>query len=236
MKIETILCRAGTMDNYAYLIIDEKTGDCVVVDAPETKAIVDACKRLDVVPKYILNTHHHYDHTDSNLELKKIFGAKIVGAVYDEHRIPGIDITVKDFDIFEIGSLKAKIIKAIGHTTGHILWYFEDEKALFTGDVLFNLCVGGLFEGTPAQMFETLAKIKNLPDDVMFYPGHEYTAHGFGFAQSICGNDPVFVEYVQIAQERISKAKPVCPISLGMEKRCNPYLLAKNVVELADIC
>lgn len=277
MKIETILCREGTMDNYAYLIIDEETGVSAIIDAPEVTNIANRCKKFGVRPKYILNTHHHFDHTDANLELKEIFGAQVVGAVYDEHRIPGIDITVKEGDIFKIGNLEAHIIKAPGHTKGHILWYFPKESAsmphlssasvlnssctdmytpglraedrlpsediktdshkgiLFTGDVLFNLCVGGLFEGTSAEMMESLAKIKALPDDVMFYPGHEYTIHAAGFAIQSGKGIPEVSEYINIAQERLDKGLPVGPISLGMEKKCNPYLRANTLEEIADL-
>lgn len=235
MKIETILCREGTMDNYAYLIIDEETGVSAIIDAPEVTNIANRCKKLGVKPKYILSTHHHFDHTDANLGLKEILGAQVVGAVYDEHRIPGIDITVKEGDVFKIGNLEAHIIKAPGHTKGHILWYFPKEKALFTGDVLFNLCVGGLFEGTSAEMMESLKKIKALPDDVLFYPGHEYTIHAAGFAIQSGKGIPEVNEYINLAQSRLDKGLPVGPISLGMEKKCNPYLRANTLEEIADL-
>ncbi|MDR1693833.1 MAG: hydroxyacylglutathione hydrolase [Lactobacillaceae bacterium] len=235
MKIETVLCREGSMDNYAYIIIDEDTGVSAIVDAPEAANIVNRCLELGIKPEYILNTHHHFDHTDANIELKNIFGSKIVGAAYDEHRIPGIDISVRDGDIFKIGSLEAHIIHAEGHTTGHILWYFSKEKALFTGDVLFNLCVGGLFEGTSEQMLNSLKKIKTLPDDVMFYPGHEYTIHAIGFAMRANTGNSVMDEYVKIAQERLDKGLPVSPISLGMEKACNPYLKADSKEDIKNL-
>lgn len=234
LKIMPILCLAGTMDNYAYLLVDEKTKEAAIVDAPEIKSIVDFCAKENIIPKYIFNTHHHFDHTDCNLELKEIFGAKVVGGKYDEHRIPGIDITVKDGDSFMLGESRADIIHAPGHTTGHILWYFAKDKILITGDVLFNLCVGGLFEGTPQIMFESLKKIKALPDDVVFYPGHEYTVHGFAAAEQVCGGSSVFYEYVKIAQERLNKGLPVAPITLGMEKVCNPYLKSETLEEFVQ--
>lgn len=235
MKIETVLCREGTMDNYSYIIIDEETGACAIIDAPETTNIVNKCLSLGITPEYLLSTHHHFDHTDSNLELKETFGLKVVGAVYDEHRIPGIDITVKEGDIFKIGNLEAHIIHAKGHTTGHILWYFPKEKALFTGDVLFNLCVGGLFEGTALEMFDSLKKIKQLPDDVMFYPGHEYTVHAAGFAMTSARGLPEMDVYVKAAQARIDKGLPVSPVSLGMEKKCNPYLRAETLTDIRNL-
>ena len=177
LKIEPILCRAGSMDNYAWLLIDEESGQSAVVDPSEAAPIINRCQELNVKPDYIFNTHHHYDHTDANLELKQLYSAKIVGGAADYKRIPGLDIALEDGDIFNLGESQAQIIRVDGHTIGHILWYFPEAKALFTGDTLFNLCIGGLFEGTAEMMFESLQKIKELPNDVNFYPGHEYTIH-----------------------------------------------------------
>lgn len=99
----------------------------------------------------------------------------------------------------------AEIIRADGHTIGHILWYFPEAKALFTGDTLFNLCIGGLFEGSAEQMFATLNKIKELPNDVKFYPGHEYTIHGIGFAQYFNPNSQLLKQYVEEANGKIKR-------------------------------
>lgn len=232
LKIITILCRAGAMDNYSYLLIDEATGTSAVIDPSEAAPVISTCRREGVTPDYILNTHHHYDHTDANLELKELFHAQVVGAETDAYRIPGIDITVKDGQTFNLGSNSAKITRADGHTQGHILWYFKEAKALFTGDVLFNLCVGGLFEGTPEEMFISLSKIKKLPDDVVFYPGHEYTAHGVGFARYANPDSPELEKYLELAQERLNQGLPVAPVSLGLEKAANPYLQAETAQEL----
>lgn len=224
LKIETVLCRAGSMDNYAYILIDEDTGVSAVLDPSEVAPIVKRCESLNIKPNYIVNTHHHFDHTDGNLELKARYGCKVVGAKNDAHRIPGIDISVDDGEEFALGNSIAKIIEVNGHTQGHILWYFEKDKALFTGDTLFNLCVGGLFEGDAHQMWNSLKKINSLPDDVMFYPGHEYTMHGVSFANYIDGNNPDLIKYIQKAQEQTNKGLPCSPIALGIEKKCNPYL------------
>ena len=145
LKIIPILCREGKMDNYSYLIIDEKTQISAIIDPSETKPIVDACKKYNTKPSYILNTHHHFDHTDSNLEIKEIFQAKVVANQSDSQRIPGFDIGVLPKEKFKIGESSAEVIDASAHTQGHILWYFREDKALFTGDTLFNLCIGGLF-------------------------------------------------------------------------------------------
>ena len=181
--------------------------------------IYKECEKQNIVPRFLLNTHHHFDHVEGNTELKALFGAKIVGAEADRSRIEGMDIGLDDGDIFKIGESEAHIINADGHTIGHILWYFPKDKILFTGDTLFNLSIGGLFEGTPEQMWQTLQKIKKLPDDVVFYPGHEYTAYGFSALRGISGQ-----HYAERAKERLEQGLPVAPVSLGEEKICNPYL------------
>ena len=235
LDIETILCRAGRMDNYAYLLTDKATGVSAVVDPSEAEPVISRCEQLGRKPSYILNTHHHYDHTDANLEIKNFFHARVVGAEYDANRIPGLDETVKDGDIWMLGNTKAEVIKVEGHTRGHILWYFPDDKALFTGDTLFNLCIGGLFEGTPKEMFASLNKIKKLPDDTLFYPGHEYTMHGMAFAVHNAPHNPELRRYVAEAQVRLGRGLPAGPVSIGLEKRCNPYLKAQTLDELEQL-
>lgn len=233
-NLEIVLCRPG-MDNYAYIISDKESGEAAVVDAPEAEEIINRCNKLNIKPKYILNTHHHFDHTDANVELKEYFGAKVVGSKYEQNKIPAIDVMVEEGEQFKIGDLTADIIKASGHTSGHILWYFKNEKLLFTGDVLFNLCIGGLFEGTPEEMYETLKKIKALPDDVMFYPGHEYTMHGAGMALHYSNGSKEVYSYIERAQKRLEQGLSVCPVSLGEEKRCNPYLMANTLEDFTNL-
>ena len=136
------------------------------------------CKKLkkleekDLTPTHIITTHHHFDHVEGNLIIKEKYGAEIVGAEADRFRIAGMDIMLKDGDVFKLGDSEAHIISADGHTIGHILWYFAKDKILFTGDVLFNLCIGGLFEGTAEQMWNTLEKIKNLKSEIYFRKVH----------------------------------------------------------------
>lgn len=233
LEINPILCRKGTMNNYAYFITDKDSSISAVVDASETKPIIDFCEENNVKPQYILTTHHHFDHVGANTELKVKYGLKIIGPEREKDLISGLDITVKESDIFLLGDTNIKIIETAGHTNGHILFYAEDDKVLFTGDVLFNLCIGGLFEGTPEQMFNSLQKIKSLPDDVVFYPGHEYTEHCL--LQALRHKHHDIEEYVQIAIPRLQKGLPVAPVNLGLEKKCNPYLQINNLKDFARL-
>lgn len=227
LTINPILCRPGVMDNYAYVIIDNDTNICAVVDASEAAPIIAFCDECKLTPSYILTTHHHFDHVGGNEELKAKYGLQIVGPRAEASLIPALDIPVQEGDTFKLGKSVAEIIAAPGHTHGHILYYFKQDKVLFTGDVLFNLCVGGIFEGTPDDMWNSLQKIKALPDDVLFYPGHEYTRHSL--MQLMSGDDNAYIkQYYELAVSRLSNNQPVAPVSLGLEKKCNPYLLISD--------
>ena len=235
LNINYVLCRAKVMDNYSYIITDTNTGISAIIDPSETSPIIKKCDELGIKPQYILNTHHHFDHTDGNIELAQKYNAKIVCNIKDKHRIKGAEIFIEDGGKFELGDSVAKIIDVSAHTQGHILYYFEKDKALFTGDTLFNLCIGGLFEGTPKQMFEALSKIKSLPDDVLFYPGHEYTFSAANFAYHHNQANDNIIKYLTKAKSNLDTTGHVFPISLGEEKLCNPYLQAKTLEEFINL-
>ncbi|KAJ0093636.1 hypothetical protein Patl1_26482 [Pistacia atlantica] len=141
----------------------------------EAVPVIDALSRKNRNLTYILNTHHHDDHTGGNMELKARYGAKVIGSAIDRDRIPGIDIVLNDGDKWMFAGHEVHVIETPGHTRGHISFYFPGSGAIFTGDTLFSLSCGKLFEGTPEQMFSSLQKIMSLPDDTSIYCGHEYT-------------------------------------------------------------
>ncbi len=230
LKIEPVLCLKGTMDNYAYILIDEATRQSAIIDAAEAAPILKKCQELGIKPSYILTTHHHFDHVGGNEELKEIFHLEVLGPLAEAALIPGFDRGFVDGDEFALGESRAKIMSAPGHTKGHVLYYFEQDKALFTGDVLFNLCVGGLFEGTKQEMKASLQKIMKLPDDVLFYPGHEYTLQCLNDAFSYA-DSPDLRDYAARAESRLAQNFPVAPVRLGVEKKCNPYL--QNLLDIS---
>ena len=172
MQINTILC---LKDNYAYVIYDNDSKTVGVVDPSEAKPIIAYLEKENLKLNYILNTHHHFDHIGGNVELKKMYNAKVVGFAGDKHRIPGIDISIKDSEQWNFGNSTIKILHIPGHTSGHICFFFEKEKIAFTGDTLFSLGCGRIFEGDHKQMLTSLNKIKKLPKDTKIYCGHEYT-------------------------------------------------------------
>ena len=178
MKIEIISC---LQDNYSYIIIDEKNKKTCVIDPSESKPIINFLEKNNLKLNYILNTHHHYDHVGGNIELKKKYNSKVIGYEGDKNRIPEIDICLKDKEIWKNENFEAKIFHIPGHTLGHICFYFFNEKILFTGDTLFSLGCGKIFEGTYEMMFKSLNIFKNFPPETKVYCGHEYTLQNSKF-------------------------------------------------------
>ena len=178
MKVEIISCLE---DNYSYLIIDKNNKKTCIVDPSEPRPVVDFLEKNNLKLNYILNTHHHYDHIGGNIELKKKYNAKVIGFKGDYKRIPEIDFKLEDGEIWKQDNFEAKIIHVPGHTLGHICFHFYNENNLFTGDTLFSLGCGRIFEGTYEQMFNSLEKIKKLPHKTKIYCGHEYTLQNSKF-------------------------------------------------------
>ncbi|XVF29425.1 hypothetical protein REPUB_Repub15cG0120100 [Reevesia pubescens] len=221
LQIELVPC---LRDNYAYLLHDEDTGTVGVVDPSEAAPIIDALSRKNRNLTYILNTHHHHDHTGGNAELKARYGAKVIGSGIDKDRIPGIDIVLNDGDKWMFAGHEVHVIETPGHTRGHISFYFPGSGAIFTGDTLFSLSCGKLFEGTPEQMLSSLQRIMSLPDDTNIYCGHEYTLSNSKFALSIEPKNEALQAYAAHVAHLRNKGLPTIPTTLKMEKACNPFL------------
>ncbi|KAK7402239.1 hypothetical protein VNO78_14343 [Psophocarpus tetragonolobus] len=226
LQIELVPC---LKDNYAYLLHDVDTGTVGVVDPSEAVPVIDALSRKNRNLTYILNTHHHHDHTGGNVELKARYGAKVISSGTDKERIPGIDIYLNDGDKWMFAGHEVLVMDTPGHTRGHISFYFPGSGAIFTGDTLFSLSCGKLFEGTPQQMLSSLKKIMSLPDDTNIYCGHEYTLNNTKFALSIEPENEELQSYVAHVTYLRSKGLPTIPTTMKMEKACNPFLRTSSV-------
>jgi len=221
MSVEIISC---LNDNYSYLVKDDQTNVVAIVDPSEfgpcDKKIEQKYKKLD----FILITHHHFDHVGGNDELKKKYGSKVLGFEKDEKRIPGVDILLKDGQEFRIGNLNFKTIFIPGHTSGHIAFYFEKEKAVFTGDTLFSLGCGRVFEGTYQQMFDSLNKIKSLPEDTKIYCGHEYTKNNLEFCLKFNPGNDFLKDKKKFIEAKIRDKVPTVPVTIKDEIQTNIFL------------
>ena len=221
MRITIVPCLT---DNYAYIINDNNSKTTGVVDPSEAKPIISYLKKENLELNYILNTHHHFDHIGGNSELKKIYNAKVVGFEGDKHRIPGIDITIKDNEKWTFGNSIVKILHIPGHTLGHICFFFEKEKIAFTVDTLFSLGCGKIFEGNHKQILTSLNKIKKLPKDTRIYCGHEYTYKNAEFFMKYDNNNKDLKKKFQKIKKLRSKNLPTIPSSLEDEIKSNIFL------------
>ena len=221
MKVTTIPC---LKDNYAYVINDISSNIVGVIDPSEPAPIINFLNKNNLKLNFILNTHHHYDHVGGNSELKKKYNAKIVGYKGDSHRIPEIDIKLEKDEKWMFGNYEVKIIHIPGHTLGHICFFFEKEKIAFTGDTIFSLGCGRIFEGDFKQMLNSLNKIKKLPKDTKIYCGHEYT---YKNAQFCIKHDHDNI-YLKKHFEKIKKLRdqnlPTVPTNLEDELKSNIFL------------
>jgi hydroxyacylglutathione hydrolase len=222
-------------DNYVYLVHEPVSGAVAVVDPAVADAPLEAAKECGWHITHILNTHHHGDHVGGNLKIKAATGCTIVGPAYDRDRIPGIDVEVKEGDDFKLGEAAADILFVPGHTRGHIAYFFKGDHKLFIGDTLFAMGCGRLFEGTPAQMFDSLGKLKKLPKDTLIYCAHEYTLDNGTFALTVDGDNPDLIARMQEVRQMRAENKPTVPSMLSDELKTNPFLLAASTSTFAEI-
>ena len=225
MKIEIIRC---LNDNYSYLIFEKETNTVSVVDPSEFIAcdkVIKKYKKLD----FILNTHHHADHIGGNLELKEKYNTKILGFGLDKNRIPGIDILLKENEKQKIGNLEFKVIFIPGHTKGHIAFHFEKENVVFTGDTLFSLGCGRIFEGTSKDMFQSLNKLKKLPSNTKIYCGHEYTKTNLEFCLKYDSKNILLNEKSRLINSQLSNNIPTIPTTIEEELKMNVFLRCNDV-------
>jgi hydroxyacylglutathione hydrolase len=214
-------------DNYIWLV-RESTGQTAVVDPSVAEPVLDALENKGWTLDVVLNTHHHYDHTGGNLELKAKTGCRIVGPKADEARIPGIDLALADGEPFALGDAQAVVIDIPGHTRGHIAFYFADDRALFCGDTLFAMGCGRLFEGTPAQMWTSLSRLALLPKETLIYCGHEYTQANARFALTVEPGNRALNERAKAVAALRWEGRVTLPSSIGEELATNPFLRAMS--------
>ena len=211
-------------DNYCWLVHDESADVTAVIDTPEVDPINRALEEKGWRLTHILNTHHHFDHSAGNLDLKEQWGATIVGADIDAERIPGIDVRVKEGDTYMFGGSPAKVFETPGHTSGHISFFFEDDGIAFVGDTIFTLGCGRLFEGTAEQMWDSIGKLMSLPDSTVIYCAHEYTLANAAFALSVEPGNRELVERAAEIERLRANGTPTVPTTLALEKATNPFL------------
>jgi len=215
-------------DNYGFLIRDDATGTVACIDTPDGDAIVRQLDDLGWPLHMILNTHWHPDHVGGNAMLKKRYDCEIVGPVHEAARIPNIDRTVDEGDVVAVGECQAQVLHTPGHTLGHIVYHFVAAQKAFVGDTLFAMGCGRLFEGSPQQMWASLSRLRDWPEETVIYCAHEYTQANARFALSVDAGNAELQARAQWVDARRASGEFTVPTTIALERATNPFLRADD--------
>jgi hydroxyacylglutathione hydrolase len=227
MPAQTHLFRC-LQDNFGVLVHDPASGATAAIDAPEADPVEAALKATGWKLTDILVTHHHADHTGGIAALKERYKCRVTAPRKEAAKIPAVDVQIGDGDAVSVGNLSARAIETPGHTLGQINYFFAADKLLFAGDTLFSIGCGRVIEGTPALMWESLVKLRALPDDTRLYCGHEYTAANIRFAKTIEPDNKALLAREQTVARQLAAGQPTIPSLIGDEKKENVFLRADD--------
>ncbi|WP_316233130.1 hydroxyacylglutathione hydrolase [Bradyrhizobium sp. SZCCHNPS2010] len=215
-------------DNFGYLIHDPATGATASVDAPDAAPIIRELNAQGWRLTDILITHHHHDHVGGVAELKEAYGCRVVAPHDKSTKIANVDQRVAHGDVVRVGELLARVLETPGHTLDHVAYVFDTEKALFAADTLFSIGCGRVFEGSYPTMWDSLLKLRALPDDFKLYCGHEYTASNVKFALTVEPDNAALQARAEEVTRLRAAGRPTIPALLGDEKKANVFLRADD--------
>jgi hydroxyacylglutathione hydrolase len=215
-------------DNYGYLVHDPASKATASIDAPEAASIIKALQREGWTLTDILVTHHHADHVGGIAELKAKYNCRVVGPHDKAVQIAHVDERVREGDTVHVGGLAARVLETPGHTLDHISYVFDADHALFCADTLFSVGCGRVFEGTYPMMWDSLRKLRALPDDTRIYCGHEYTIANIKFALTVDTDNAALKARAEEASRQRAANQPTLPTRIGDEKKTNVFLRADD--------
>lgn len=225
LETVTIPCLA---DNYAFLVHNTDSGETALVDAPESGPILSALNQLGWTLDTVLLTHHHWDHVDGLAAILEVHKARVIGAKADAHRLPALDLAVSEGNTVTVCGEEMTVLDVSGHTVGHVAFHFPATGVVFTADSLMALGCGRLFEGTPAQMWQSLGKLAALPGETMVCSGHEYTETNLRFALTVDPDNPALKARGEAIAKARKENRPTVPSILSEEMATNPFLRADD--------
>ena len=220
-------------DNYIWLVRDEASGETAVVDPGDAAPALAEAEHRGWTVSQVWNTHHHWDHSGGNLAMKEATGCTVSGPAAET--IPGRDVALSEGSELRIGDHKGRAIEIPGHTLGHVALLFEDDRIAFVGDTLFAMGCGRLFEGTPQQMYRSLQRIAELPEDTRLYCGHEYTLANARYAAHAEPGNAAIAERQARVEKMRDEGRVTLPTTVAEERATNPFVRSGDWQEFARL-
>jgi len=215
-------------DNYGYLL--RHLNYTIAIDVPEDSKYLEILKKEDMKLTHCLITHHHYDHAGGVEGVRKAFPDLIVyGSGAEEEKLPKLTKSYANSDTFSIGDIRFDVFDTPGHTLGHVCYHLPEEKCVFTGDTVFVMGCGRMFEGNPTQFFDSLSKISSLPPETKMFCGHEYSEANAKFAQSVDKSNNELALKAKEVQALRKEGIPTVPSTIGEENSTNPFFRVKQL-------
>lgn len=229
-----VVCIPALSDNYVWLLHDADSAETVVVDPSEAAPVLAEAQARGWRIGAIWNTHWHPDHTGGNAAVKAATGARVFAPAAEAERIPTLDVALAEGDRVTIGAHAAQVIETPGHTAGHIVFHLVEAGLLFSGDTLFAMGCGRLFEGGPEQMFVNMQRLGALPGETLVYAAHEYTESNGRFAAHVEPGNAAIAERMRDVTATLAAGRPTLPTTIALEAATNPFLRAASARELAE--
>jgi len=225
---------AALSDNYIWLVHDPDSGETMVVDPAEADPVLAEAERRGWTIDAIWNTHWHPDHTGGNAAIKQATGAPVIAPAAEAAKIPTADRLVVEGDIVQLGKHAATVLETPAHTAGHITYHFADDAVAFTGDTLFAMGCGRLFEGTAAQMYANMQRLADLPPETCVYCAHEYTLSNARYAQVAEPDNEAIADRLREVEAMRERGEATVPTTIAQERATNPFMRAQSIEQFAE--
>ena len=225
---------AALSDNYIWLVHDPDSGETMVVDPAEADPVLAEAERRGWTIDAIWNTHWHPDHTGGNAAIKQATGAPVIAPAAEAAKIPTADLLVVEGDIVQLGKHAATVLETPAHTAGHITYHFADDAVAFTGDTLFAMGCGRLFEGTAAQMYANMQRLADLPPETWVYCAHEYTLSNARYARVAEPDNDAIADRLREVEAIRERGDATVPTTIAQERATNPFMRAQSIEQFAE--
>ncbi len=221
-------------DNYIWLIHDPDSAETMVVDPAEAGGVERVLAQRGWSLTAIWNTHWHPDHTGGNAALKEHWNVPVIAPAAEAAKIPTADRLVAEGDTVMLGAHAATVLETPAHTAGHVTYHFADDGVVFTGDTLFAMGCGRLFEGTAAQMYANLQRLAALPPETSVYCAHEYTLSNARFAHAAEPGNKATADRLREVEGMRDRGEATVPTTIALERATNPFMRAQSIEQFAE--